>query len=101
MVFVAFAVVGVVVAWHRPRNPIGWLMLSSPCLTFYADSGLYDLLTTGSGTAPVRPGGLLLYHVSEPARAVPLIILLFPDGRLPSPRWRWVVGGYLTLAWPT
>jgi hypothetical protein len=37
--------------------------------------------------------------VSEPELAlVPLIILLFPDGRLPSKRWRRVAGGYLTLA---
>ena len=28
---------------------------------------------------------------------LPLIILLFPDGRLPSPRWRLAVGGYLAL----
>jgi uncharacterized membrane protein YeiH len=24
----SFAVVGLVVAWYRPRNPIGWLMLA-------------------------------------------------------------------------
>jgi hypothetical protein len=29
---------------------------------------------------------------------IPLVILLFPDGRLRSARWRWVVRGYLTLA---
>jgi hypothetical protein len=38
---------------------------------------------------------LLLYHPeSEPDFVlVPLAIFLFPDGRLPSPRWRRVVGG--------
>ena len=43
---------------------------------------------------------LLLYHAeSEPDFVlVPLTIFLFPDGRLPSPRWRRVVGGALTLA---
>jgi hypothetical protein len=43
---------------------------------------------------------LLLYHAeSEPDFAlVPLTIFLFPDGRLPSVRWRRVVGGFLALA---
>jgi uncharacterized membrane protein len=41
VVFVAFAVVGMVVAWHRPHNPIGWLMLVlAVTLMFYIDSGL-------------------------------------------------------------
>ena len=101
VVFVAFAVVGVVVAWHRPRNPIGWLMLVlAVSLMFYVDSGLYNLLNYRLGhQLPFAPVVLLLYHVSEPMLGlIPLIILLFPDGRLPSPRWRWVAGGYLTLA---
>jgi hypothetical protein len=101
VVFVAFAVVGVVVAWHRPRNPIGWLMLVlAVTLMFYIDSGLYNLLNYRLGhQLPFAAVVLLLYHVSESMLGlIPLIILLFPDGRLPSPRWRWVAGGYLTLA---
>ena len=27
-----------------------------------------------------------------------LMVLLFPDGKLPSPRWRWALGPYLVLA---
>jgi hypothetical protein len=101
LVAVSFAAVGLVVAWHRPRNPIGWLMLVLAAgLLFYVDSGLYDVLNYRLGhRLPLGPVVLFLYHVSRPDLGlIPLVILVFPDGRLPSPRWRWVVRGYLLLA---
>jgi hypothetical protein len=101
VVAASFAAVGLVLAWHRPRNPIGWLMLVLGAgFLFYTDSGLYNVLNYRLGhRLPLAPVVLLLYHVSTPELGLlPLVILLFPDGRLPSPRWRWVVGGYLTLA---
>jgi hypothetical protein len=101
VVAASFVAVGLVLAWHRPRNPIGWLMLVVGAgFLFYTDSGLYDVLNYRLGhRLPLGPVVLLLYHVSTPELGlIPLVILLFPDGRLPSPRWRWAVGGYLTLA---
>ena len=101
VVAASFVAVGLVLAWHRPRNPIGWLMLVLGAgFMFYTDGGLYNVLNYRLGhRLPLGPVVLLLYHVSTPELGlIPLVILLFPDGRLPSPRWRWVVGGYLTLA---
>ncbi len=98
----SFAAVGLVVAWHRPQNPIGWLMLLSGAgFIFFIDSGLYNVLNYRLGhRLPLAPVVLLLYHAeSEPDFVlVPLTIFLFPDGRLPSARWRRVVGGALVLA---
>ena len=101
VIAVSFGVVGLVVAWHRPRNPLGWFMLAlAPGLIFQIDGGLYNVLNYRLGhRLPLAPVALVFFHASEPALAViPLIILLFPDGRLPSPRWRRPVGGYLALA---
>jgi hypothetical protein len=98
---VSFAAVGLVVARHRPGNPIGWLMLCLAAgLLFNADSGLYNLLDYRLGYRfPLAPAILFLYEVSEPLLGLlPLVILVFPDGRLPSPRWRWVLRGYLVIA---
>jgi hypothetical protein len=101
VVGVPFAAVGLVLVLHRPQNPIGWLMLLlGPGFMFNATGGLYNVLNYRLGhRLPLAPVVLILYHVAGPVLVlVPLIILLFPDGRLPSARWlRRVVGGCLAL----
>ncbi len=45
VIALSFGVVGLVVARHRPRNPIGWFMLAlAPSLIFQIDGGLYNVL---------------------------------------------------------
>jgi hypothetical protein len=99
---VALGVVGFVVAWRRPRNPLGWLLLGGA--TFGAlsqDASFYVV-----ADYRLRHGGLPLGWVAvlaQPGWAVSIVmiglaILLFPDGRLPSPRWRWVLWLYLAAA---
>ena len=69
-------------------------------LLVYADSGLYNVIGYRLGhRLPLAPAVLFLYQVTEPMLGLlPLIILVFPEGRLPSPGWRWVLRGYLIAA---
>ena len=94
--------VGAVIAWHRPANPLGWILLGAAgSLVLSADSGSYSVLDyrMHHGTLPLGPVAVLL----QPAWAMTftllgLIILLYPDGRLPSRRWRFMLWPYLALA---
>jgi hypothetical protein len=108
VVFIALlpiAPVGFVVARRQPGNPIGWMFLALMAL----------LLLDGVGTDYAWLSYRLGHHLPLAAAAVfggeawlwlfvtlPLVILLFPDGRLPSPRWRPVLWVYLAVAacWP-
>ncbi len=95
----AFGTVGFVVASRRPGNPIGWLVLG--CLTFellFLDGGLYATLARMPGYR--LPTGALVWLLAYSwfiLGVLPLVILLFPDGKLPSPRWRWPLRVYLTI----
>jgi hypothetical protein len=97
-----FGVVGFVVAWRRPRNPLGWLMLGAVAfLILSGDAGSYAVADyrLRHGGLPLGWVAVLLQPAWAPAIAsFGLTVLLFPDGRLPSPRWRWVLWAYLAVA---
>ena len=101
LVFVlAFTAVGVVVARREPRNPMGWLLIAV-ALAVQAGSdasGYVDLdYNLHHGTLPLGQLAVLLSQSWDYTFVLfPLVILLFPDGRLGS-RWRWPVRAYLTL----
>jgi hypothetical protein len=97
---VPFAAVGMVVARRRPRNPMGWLMLAPSVLFLVGtDAGVYDVIDYRlGGHLPGGPVAVMLYQAWAPLLALlPLVLLLFLDGRLPSPRWRWPLRTYLVL----
>jgi hypothetical protein len=98
--YLAATTVGAILAARRPRNPIGWLVLSLgislviyPFVAMYTATGLF----VAPGRLPwVRQVAWVGNWVWVPAHAcTALMLLLFPVGRLPSPRWRpvaWTIG---------
>jgi signal transduction histidine kinase len=87
------APVGALIASRRPRHPIGWLMLAIGLV-----STLQGLLGESARQlfAPNPELGAALFFISNSLSRVVLVLygillLLFPDGRLPSRRWRPVV----------
>ncbi len=90
--------VGILVARRQPRNPIGWLFLvTAACLFLSTDGGDYAFLAYRTGhRLPLGPAGLALDQLWGAGLVLLfVVILLFPDGRLPSRFWRatlWIFG---------
>jgi len=90
---VTFALVGALIASRQPRNPIGWIcnaVAVSTGLTLFA-FGYRMLSLSGRVTLPgIEFTRWLEMWLWIPATLLPLtfLLLLFPDGRLPSARWR-------------
>jgi hypothetical protein len=90
------ATLGVLIARREPRNPIGWIFCAVPVLVAvsiatgtYADwardhhPGAPGAAFAGWASSWPWVSGLVAYAL--------LVPLLFPDGRLPGPRWRLVL----------
>ncbi len=92
--------VGWLVARRQPRNPVGWLLLViTACLLLGTDGGLYALLDYRLGHhLPFGQAGLVLAQLWGPGiLLLGLVILLFPDGRLPSAWWRRILWAYVAI----
>jgi hypothetical protein len=98
------AAVGLVVAWHQPANPIGWLLAAAPlCLLMTLASDEYvHHYRPGHHALPVLGPVTLIFAqlFFLPFVVFPLVIWLFPDGRLPPGRGKWALWIYLALIVP-
>lgn len=94
VVTIAASPVGVVIASHRPESPIGWIILAlgldSGIEQFASQYATYTLLSEPGSF----PGGEALAWISSwfwvpGIGLLVFLLLLYPNGRLPSRRWRW------------
>src|SRR4051794_28018352 len=102
----SFAGVGAVLCTRVPQNPIGPLLLAAGTLLVAAVVvGRYA--DVGAAQTPPWPGAAAARLVGDTAFMYPFLIafvavpLVFPDGRLPSPRYRWAVASlvFFAVAW--
>jgi hypothetical protein len=96
--FLAFPLVGALIASRRPENPIGWICLAA--------GFFWMLLLLGESPSSLVPNSVALDALTQWTWVPPVgllgiyMILLFPDGKLPSRRWRplaWFSGAVMVL----
>ncbi len=103
--FIAVPAVGFVLASRRPGNRVGWIFLGAGLslgLCFFCDRyGRGGLIAArGSLRAARAAAWLVNWAWVIPTAGLAFILLLFPTGRLRSPRWRpaaWFVAAVFTL----
>ena len=91
----SFTIVGAVVVARRPEQILGWLMLlggfTGSLNAFTWEYARYALITNPAPWPGATFSAWLSVWVFAPGfAAIPLILLLFPTGTLPSRRWRWL-----------
>ena len=104
--FLAFPVVGALIASKRPENPIGWICLVAGLFWMHIVLGegldaYWRAAEPGWAPSTVTLDALTQWMWVPPVGLLGIyMILLFPDGKLPSRRWRpfaWFAGTVMAL----
>ena len=98
-------ILGAFIVWRRPGNRYGWVWcVFGLAVAVGGAAQAYEVWALY--VAPIRPGGLEAAWLALVMEAltfglVPLVLLLFPEGRAPTPRWRPVAWATLVIcaAW--
>jgi len=93
VLFLVFPLVGALLASRLPRNPIGWICLADGFLWMLTGTSdyyaIYGVAQPGSVPFPVGIAGINNWlWVPAVGLLGTFMFLLFPDGKLPSRRWR-------------
>lgn len=108
-VMILYLIVGMLIVLRHPDNVVGWLLLVFGGASLLSTSGR---AYASIGALPAASVGVWMSKWTELMSIgfLWLAILHFPDGRLASPRWRWVqlalvvsiglVGVVAVLLWP-
>jgi hypothetical protein len=93
--FLAFSVVGALIVSHQPGNLIGWICIADGFIWMLAvlsgPYAEYGFANPGSFPYPVASYALTTWLWVPAVGLLGIYLpLLFPDGQLPSPRWRFL-----------
>ncbi|MBV9830300.1 MAG: hypothetical protein JOZ82_01805 [Marmoricola sp.] len=93
----SFASVGLLVVLRQPRHRLGWFLLLVPGPAIFVSVLLDTYALVGLVASPGSlPGAAAVAALNQGSWVWAIgsiaifVVLLFPDGRLPSPRWRWL-----------
>jgi signal transduction histidine kinase len=94
-----FVGAGGLLAAERPAHPVGWVLLATGLVwQIVGLAGQVRIATFAAGETSVLAAWV--WHVLwlQGLVLIPLLFLLFPDGRLPSRRWRPIMWLFATTA---
>ncbi len=101
LLMLPFAAVGVIVARRQPRNAIGWALIGLAFgMMLSVAAGNYSVYAFREGHPDLplaRLAAMLTQSWITLVLLLPLPIVLFPDGKLPSRRWRPTLWLYVAL----